>query len=563
MADRPEEIMSLRPEPIRPVPEETARVARAAFPKGTTYTRMRDELGIVWEDGDFADLFPRRGQPAMAPWRLALVTVMQFAEGLSDRQAADAVRGRIDWKYALSLELEDPGFDFSVLSEFRSRLLEEEGAAERLLLEKLLAECKQRGLLKSRGKQRTDSTHVLAAVKATGRLECIGETMRAALNVLASAAPEWLTRWAPPEWYERYGPRVEEFRLPKADAERKKLAEQIGSDGLRLLEAVEAEDAPAGLRDLDAIGTLKRLLAEQYHPPDEPGGPVRLREPKEMPPAAQTLQSPYDPEARYSWKREVNWVGYKAHLTETCDPEGPNLITDVRTTSATTPDLKVLGAVHGALEERNLLPGEHLVDSGYMGSKEMADSLAQHGVELFGPMPRDGSWQAKAGEGFDALAFRVDWDKQSVTCPEGKKSKQWKPALNRHGRDVVAAIFDKKECAACPSRPLCTRSKSTGRELTLRPQPQHQALRKARTRQKTRGFWEDYHVRAGVEGTISQGVRECDLRRSRYVGMAKTHLQHVITAVAMNVVRLLAWFAGVPKAQTRLSAFARLAPEAY
>ncbi len=403
---------------------------------------------------------------------------------------------------------------------------------------------------------------MLAAVKATGRLECIGETMRAALNVLASAAPQWLTRWAPPEWYERYGPRVEEYRLPKADAERKELAEQIGSDGLRLLEAVEADDAPAGLRDLDAIRTLERLWAEQYHLPDATGGPVRLREPKEMPPAAQTLQSPYDPEARYSWKREVNWVGYKVHLTETCDPEGPNLITDVRTTAATVPDLKVLGAVHASLEERDLLPNEHLVDSGYMGSKEMSDSLTRHGVDLFGPMPRDGSWQAKAKEGFDALAFRVDWEAKSVTCPEGKKSKQWKPALNRHGREVVAAIFDKKECAACPSRPLCTRSKSTGRELTLRPRPLYEALRKARRRQETRGFWEDYHARAGVEGTISQGVRECGLRRSRYVGMAKTHLQHVITAVAMNVVRLLAWFAGVPKARTRLSAFARLAPEA-
>jgi transposase len=421
------------------------------------------------------------------------------------------------------------------LSEFRSRLLEEEGRAERLLLEEqTLAECKDRGLLKTRGKQRTDSTHVLAAVKASGRLECIGEMMRAALNVLATVAPGWLTRWAPPEWYERYGPRVEEYRLPKVDAERKELAEQIGSDGLRLLAAVEADDALARLRDLDAMCTLERLWAEQYHLPEKPGGLVRLREPKEMPPAAQTLQSPYDTEARYSWTREVNRIGYKVHLTETCDPEGPNLITDVKTTAATVPDLKVLGAVHASLEKRDLLPNEHLVDSGYMGSKEMADSLVHYGVDLFGPMPRDGSWQAKAGEGFDALAFRVDWEAKWVTCPEGKKSKQWKPALNRHGRDVVAAIFDKKECAACPSRPLCTRSKTTGRELTLRPRPLHEALRKARRRQETREFWEDYHARAGVEGTISQGVRECGLRRSRYVGMAKTHLQHVITALAMN-----------------------------
>lgn len=233
--------MSLHPEPIRPVPEQTVRVARAAFPKGTTYTRMRDELGVVWHDEDFTGVFPTRGQPALAPWRLALVTVMQFAENLSDRQAAEAVRARIDWKYALGLELTDPGFDFSVLSEFRSRLLS--GGAEELLLEKLLEECANLGLVKGRGKQRTDSTHVLAAIRGLNRLECVGETMRAALNALAAADAGWLAGWAPREWYERYGPRFEEYRLPKADAERRKLAEAIGEDGFRLLGELEGSAA--------------------------------------------------------------------------------------------------------------------------------------------------------------------------------------------------------------------------------------------------------------------------------------------------------------------------------
>src|ERR687894_255351 len=151
--------MSLKPTPIGPVPELTAYVAHAAFPKGNPYLRLRDELGAIIRDDDFADLFPRRGQPALAPWRLALVTVLQFREGLSDRRAADAVRSRIDWKYLLGLELTDPGFDASVLSEFRSRLLA--GEAEERLLERLLARCRVLGLLKSRGRQRTDATHVL------------------------------------------------------------------------------------------------------------------------------------------------------------------------------------------------------------------------------------------------------------------------------------------------------------------------------------------------------------------------------------------------------------------
>jgi hypothetical protein len=163
--------------------------------------------------------------------------------------------------------------------------------------------------------------------------------------------------------------------------------------------------------------------------------------------------------------------------------------------------------------------------------------------------------------GIDSTRFSIDWEAREATCPQGKKCRYWKPELNRHGRDVVAVLFAKAVCGACESHPLCTRSRFTGRELTLRPQPQHEVLLEARKRQATEEFWEEYHARAGVEGTVSQGVRGFGLRRSRYVGTAKTHLQHLITAVAMNVVRLLVWFAGVPKARTRLSAFARLTPE--
>ncbi len=177
--------MSLHPEPIGEIPAETARVARAAFPKGTLVTRLRDEFSIIYQDEDFGRLYPSQGQPALAPWRLALVTVFQFLENLSDRQAADAVRARIDWKYALGLELTDPGFHFSVLTEFRARLVA--GNAEHLLLDRMLERFKTRGLVKARGKQRTDSTHVLAAVHDLHLLELVGETLRATLDDLAAA----------------------------------------------------------------------------------------------------------------------------------------------------------------------------------------------------------------------------------------------------------------------------------------------------------------------------------------------------------------------------------------
>ena len=181
--------MSLTIMPIPAVPDETARITQAAFPHETLLVQIRDALGTtLYTDEDFADLFPSHGQPADAPWRLALVSVLQFVEGLTDRQAADAVRSRLDWKYALSLELTDPGFDHTVLSEFRTRLLQD--GAEQRLLDVVLAEAQEHGWLKEQGRQRTDSTHVLAASRMLGRLAAVGETLRHALNVLH----EWLAQ---------------------------------------------------------------------------------------------------------------------------------------------------------------------------------------------------------------------------------------------------------------------------------------------------------------------------------------------------------------------------------
>jgi len=270
--------MSLHPQVLCPIPEETARVARAAYPKGNLYMRIRDELGTLYEDEAFAHLFPRCGQPAEAPWRLLLVCLMQFAEGLSDQQAADAVRGRLDWKYMLSLELTDPGFDASVLCEFRQRLLEEE--AEHSILQPLLDLAISRGWLKARGKQRTDSTHVFGAIRALHRLETVGETMRATLNVRASVAPEWLRTQATPEWVDRYEKRFEGYRLPKGKAERQQYAEVIGADGFQLLSAIDSETAPSWLREVPMVQVLRQVWVQQYYAPD---GPVRWRTEEDRP----------------------------------------------------------------------------------------------------------------------------------------------------------------------------------------------------------------------------------------------------------------------------------------
>ena len=235
--------MSLCPQKIEPIPEETVRVAQAAFPKGSPYLTLRDQLGTMFQDDDFTDLYPNKGQSALTPWRLALVTIMQFRENLSDRQAAEAVRARIDWKYLLGLDLTDPGFDFSVLSEFRDRLIV--GNAEALLLDKLLECCRTQGLLKARGRQRTDSTHVLASIRVLNRIELVAETLRAALNELAIVAPEWTRELAPMEWFDRYSRRIEDATLPKGKTEREHYLQTVGEDGFVILDALQFLAIPA------------------------------------------------------------------------------------------------------------------------------------------------------------------------------------------------------------------------------------------------------------------------------------------------------------------------------
>jgi transposase len=344
--------MCLHPNPIGEIPSETARVARAAFPKGTVVMRLRDEFSTLYHDEDFRALYPSKGQPALTPWRLALVTVFQFLEHLSDRQAADAVRARIDWKYALGLELTDPGFHFSVLAEFRARFVA--GQAEHRLLDTMLERFKTRGLVKARGKQRTDSTHVLGAVRDLHLLELVGETLRATLDDLAAVVPDWVRSLAPPVWFEHYGHRVEDSRLPRSREKREALALEIGTDGFRLLDAL---DAPPPAAHAVAMVQTMRQVWQIHYARDE--GQLRWRPVAELPPVADRLQSPYDPEMHYSMKRQLEWSGYKVHITETCDDDAAHLVTHVKTCPAMQPDMTSTADIHKCLAAKELLPSEH------------------------------------------------------------------------------------------------------------------------------------------------------------------------------------------------------------
>src|SRR3984957_12935314 len=498
--------MSLHPQEPPSVPEETNRVARGAVPEGSPWLQIADELGSTYPDDQFSALFPRRGKHAEAPGRLALATVRQFVEGLSDRQAADAVHGRIDWKYALGLSLIDPGFDHTVLSEFRSRLVE--GKAEQLLLDTLLKCLQEHDLVKARGRQRTDSTHVLADVRKLNRRGRVGSTMRAALNELAMMAPDWLQALAPAAWYERYSRRVENYRLPKTDTARLEHGAVVGADGSQLLAAIDATNEQSWLAQLPAVQILRRVWVDQYV---EDAGQLRWRSKVEMPAPASQVSSPYDSAARYSTKRDLSWVGYKVHLTETCDPEMPHIITNVETTPASTPDDNMVAPVHRSLEQRGLLPSEHLVDKGYTDSHVLVDSQQQHSVSIVGPVADDPSWQARSGDGFTKSQFLVDWDRQVVTCPAGNESISWLPNTWPENGMMFEARFARKDCTPCPLRSRCTRAKKEPRIIGLQAREQYEALQSARQHQTTKEFQQDYAARAGIEGTHAQSVdADCD-----------------------------------------------------
>ena len=459
--------MSVRSRRGVEVPELTARVARAANPAGTTAMWVRDRLDGLWDDEDFAGWYPRDGRPGISPAQLATVSVLQFLLDLSDRDAAEAVRCRIDFKYALGLDLDDPGFHFSVLGDFRDRLLED-GRADRLL-DLALARLKEAGLVRERTTQRTDSTHVLAAVRDLTRLELVTEAVRAALEELARTADYTLEGLAGDDWGRRYGRPV---RLGKNPARPKTRINEAGADARLLLEHLAA--SYPGLLLGPRVEALRQVMVQNYY--WDVSGRLRWRDDdgdSGLPPPAARIVSPYDLAARYARRGQVTrWTGYLAHMTETCSDDGPNVITDVATMPATSADTAAVAGIHSRLERRGLLPGEHLVDGGYTSLVHMERAGREHQVTLTGPLPGNRTRQHRDQQGYARDDFRIDYDRQEVTCPQGQVSKGWHgpyPTSSPDAAPLIVARFTKGQCQPCPVRAACTTSGDGKRTVGFPP----------------------------------------------------------------------------------------------
>lgn len=393
---------------------------------------------------------------------------MQFMKGLTDRQAAEAVRARIDWKYALGLELTDPGFKFSILSEFRQRL--SASPEKQLLLDTLLNELIKRKWIKARGKQRTDSTHVLAAIRELNRLELVGETMRQALNELAVADPEWLQQITPLGWYPRYAQRMDPLHFPKKVEDRQTLLITIAQDGFFLMETLLQTQDKQELRKLPGVDILRQVWLQQFwieYPGNDESFVLHVREDNNQPPGDKRIHSPYDLDARYSAKGSTEWVGYKVHLSEICDDDQPHVISNVETTLAVVQDVSVTESIHTSLETKQLLPSEHLLDAGYIDAELLVDSQDDYGVTICGPVKKDVRWQANQEEGLSLAQFEIDWEHHTVTCPQGKMSHAWSEQITAYGATINSIKFRPSDCKACPKRSCCTRSKRGSRCLVI------------------------------------------------------------------------------------------------
>lgn len=528
--------MCLKVQPPWQMPEGTRRIGQHLLEEKNTYRLIGDDLFAKLNEQDFVDLYPSDGQPGLSPVILAFVTVFQFLEKLPDRQAAESLRMRLDWKYALHLPLEYEGFNFSVLSEFRDRLIA--GKAEGRVFEVLVAQIREMGLIKEHGKQRTDSLAMLSKVRWLSRLEEAVETLRLAVVALVKADRDWVAEILPPSWEDKYGERFVMQRY--TEKEWKDYEANIGNDGQWLLKRIMDGGAPAGLQELSEVKLLQTVWAQQFR---AEAGQMVFEELKKYDGRTQIV-TPHDPEAQYSRKRHVEWIGSKVQVTDTDDEGFPHIITDIMSTESNLTDYEVLPDIQDRLEQRQCKPGKHYVDAGYMSGSNLANSASMQ-IDLIGPLASAVTAQDRIADGITQAQFAVDAQQKSVICPQGQRTTRFVQI-----KDGWRFMFPKQTCATCPVRSRCCTGKD-GRSIRI--STHYELMQQARTRQKAEDFKQDYaQHRSGVEGSLSALVRGNGLRVGRYIGQRKRNLQTLFTGCAANLQRASRWLAGKrPQARRR------------
>jgi transposase len=517
--------MSLQWSLSQEVPESTisAKTVGTLLEEDDLYLYIGNHFNeLLPDESVFEPMYCETGRGAVPPQLLFLVTIFQFLEKVPDRMAAKLIASRLDWKYACHLPLDYPGFHFTVLHGFRDRLKEND--QDRALFEEIVGKLVDLGLIKRRGKMRTDSSHVLGVVQRLTQLELVIETLRVAMKAIQEVAPDWMKGNVPDVFVEAYDERFWEFKL--SDAEVEERLSKAAHDASWFLRAVEAM-APEVVQALAEIKVLREVLDQQL--PKGPDGP-----PAKRPMGGDIIESPHETEARHGIKRGQAWTGYKVQVTETCDDDLPHLITDIKITGALDNDSPQLDDIQRRLLEQETPPGEQYVDKGYMSGANLAASQ-ERGITLMGKPLAD----TQGPEHFKQADFHRDEEARIAICPAGEQSNVWAQRKDPKGGPPSTLIrFPAKTCQACRFFGQCTKSKQ-GRSLTVGPHLDR--LEAQRMLASTEAYQEKLHRRSGIEGAISELVRGHGMRHARYRGQRKIQLQAYFTAVATNLKRSIRW----------------------
>lgn len=544
--------MSFCPVPVPAIPKTTRELAEIVCVKNSSwYLLVSRELRRLYDALEIEKLYPNAGQWGLHPYQAFAFLMLQKMEGLSDRSAAAQVAVNIGWKYVLALTLDHGGWDPTVLVTARNRLLTEPVLS---VLDQQLKTLAEQGLLNTT-KQRLDATPIDACIKSLNRTELILETVRAAIEMLTMSEPDWFVPIARPGWTKTYYvDRPFNYRLPKKESERVKLAEKSGADGFYILDCIAAEQDEVRRKRLETIPqvqVLVQILEDQFAPRDGSGNPP-LRKSAELRPSGERIISPHETDARRARKGSSVCDGYKLHTTETCVEGFPNFITDACIEPATTNDSLTLPMIVDRLRDADRVPQQLFVDSGYVNAPFFTKAFLEFRIKIVSRLLNGHSWQSQEQTGFDKSQFQLNFSTEQATCPVGISSSKWKRKKDGH----IDVYFPKDQCSACPFRTQCT--KASQRILRVQPQQVHEYQMLMRSEQETSEFKKEYSRRAGVEGTQAEIVRVAG-RQSPTRGKAKTSLHYLLSCVGVNFLRLVRWQQGFRPAKTRTGKFQTLA----
>lgn len=476
------------------------------------------------------------GRPAEEPSRMLAVLILQFMEGLPDRKAVEACTYDLRWKMALWMEADEPAFHATSLVKFRNRLLKHN--LVEIGFDAVLQAMRKAGYLKAHKAQRLDSTHVIGLVSHMSRLECVRETVRLAMEVLAEM-PENIRPESWPIWWERYVQSTLDF---KADVDTlKQKMTQAGQDARTMLAWIDTlADA---VKSMKSVGVLRRVYEENFHEVDG-----RVEQTRAQPSGA--VHNPHDPEAQWSAKgtiagKKKEWVGYKTQVAETLPSAKPEMkaptdavITAIVTQPAITSDHGSIKDVETEWRREDLdKPKELYVDGGYTSGEVLADAERED-REVHGPIQP----APQRGARFSAEDFDVDIDQRVTICPAHHASTNCSRLEEVTGKINYRFEWNNDLCQACEHRDRCLGENQSHRTLLVGQYHQHTQAR--RREMKTEVFKKRMHKRNGVEGTISELKRGYGLRRCRYRGLIKTGLQNYLIGAACNIkrwARRMAW----------------------